>query len=383
MKILYITTLYTRVNSSAAIRNNALVKGLTELGHEVYVHTVDWGRDESAFFNQERNGKIYKYHLNITDRINFYKDTIVKKSSIFQFFVPLIKSILFFPDNTKEWIRNFNYEDIDERYDIMITSSDTKSSHFVGYKIKKLFPSIKWIQIWGDPWTHDVNTPWHIRLFTSYYESKLFVLADKIVYVSELTSELMRRKKHRYSNKICYIPRSYYYQCDKDIDITSNPIKIVYTGTLSYGRDIKPIIHAINVYNETRFPKIELHVYGDANINNGHSVFCHGSVDYSEMHKVYYSGDMFLFISNGGDTTQIPGKLYDYLGCSQPILCLCSSTQVKLIHYLKTLKKCIVLNNTEEDICRYLTGLDSTNITRHIGVCDEYSPKSIAMRIIG
>ena len=40
MKILYISNFYTIRNSSAAIRNNAMVKGLTELGHQVDVLTV-------------------------------------------------------------------------------------------------------------------------------------------------------------------------------------------------------------------------------------------------------------------------------------------------------------------------------------------------------
>ena len=43
MKILYITTAYTLKNSSAAIRNNALVKGLIQIGHEVDVVTINNG----------------------------------------------------------------------------------------------------------------------------------------------------------------------------------------------------------------------------------------------------------------------------------------------------------------------------------------------------
>lgn len=263
MRILYITSLYTRINSSAAIRNNALVKGLIELGHKVYVQTIDWGRDESVFLNIENNGHIYKYKLKVINRINHYKDNVAKKSAFIHSLSVLFKPILFFPDNIKEWIKQFKYNEIVNKYDIIISSSDTKSSHFIACKIKQKHPSIKWIQIWGDPWTYDINTPWYMRPITSFYESRLFRLADKIVYVSELTYLLMKKKQPMYSQKMFYVPRSFYYQCDKVATIDSNNIKILYTGTLSYGRNITALINAINMYNDIGTCKIELHIYGN------------------------------------------------------------------------------------------------------------------------
>ncbi|MBO5465774.1 MAG: hypothetical protein J5989_09830 [Alistipes sp.] len=385
MRILYITSLYTRINSSAAIRNNALVKGLIELGHKVYVQTIDWGRDESGFLNIENNGHIYKYKLKAINRINHYKDNVAKKSAFIHSLSVLFKPILFFPDNIKEWIKQFKYNEIVNKYDIIISSSDTKSSHFIACKIKQEHPSIKWIQIWGDPWTYDINTPWYMRPITSFYESRLFRLADKIVYVSELTYLLMKKKQPIYSQKMFYVPRSFYYQCDKVATIDSNNINILYTGTLSYGRNITALINAINMYNEIGTCKIELHIYGnstDVDQNDSPYVFHHEAVDYSKIKHIYSGADIFLFISNKGDTSQIPGKLYDYLGCSQPILCLCDSEQTKLINYLKTVPKCIVINNNEQSIFDLLNSLDQAILDKYSGVCSEYSPMSIAKQIL-
>ena len=69
-KILYITTTYLIKNSSAAIRNNSVVKGLVELGHDVDVFTLEWAEDlSSPFFIAEKNGNIHTSKLSNLTRI--------------------------------------------------------------------------------------------------------------------------------------------------------------------------------------------------------------------------------------------------------------------------------------------------------------------------
>ena len=182
-----------------------------------------------------------------------------------------------------------------------------------------------------------------------------------------------------------YVPRSFYYQCDKAATMVSNNIKISYAGTLSYGRNINALINAINMYNENRTCKIELHIYGNSSgvdQNESPYVFHHEAVDYSQIKHIYSDADIFLFISNKGNTSQIPGKLYDYLGCSQPIMCLCDPEQTILINYLKTVPKCIVIDNNEQPIYDFLNSLDLAMLYKYSGVCSEYSPTSIAMQIL-
>lgn len=54
MKILYITTSYEQKNSSAAIRNNALVNGFIDLGHDVIVLTPKWPCFSSPSFLSDK-----------------------------------------------------------------------------------------------------------------------------------------------------------------------------------------------------------------------------------------------------------------------------------------------------------------------------------------
>ena len=58
-KILFITTAYILKNSSAAIRNNSLVKGLVNLGYEVDVCTVEWPSDLRSPFLRKRIMEIF------------------------------------------------------------------------------------------------------------------------------------------------------------------------------------------------------------------------------------------------------------------------------------------------------------------------------------
>ena len=71
MKILYITTAYILRNSSAAIRNNSLVNGLIELGHEVDVLTVKWPDDlHSDYLSNVAKGNIISYKLKNLKKIS-------------------------------------------------------------------------------------------------------------------------------------------------------------------------------------------------------------------------------------------------------------------------------------------------------------------------
>lgn len=387
MNILYISALYTRKNSSAAIRNNALVKGLIMLGHRVDVKTIDWGADESIFLNTEKNGNIYKYTLPAIKKVNQYKKNIASKYKILHRVVSYIKPLIMFPDNTKSWIRSYQYGNMAKEYDLMISSSDTKSAHLIASKIKQLSPGLRWIQIWGDPWTYDLNTPWYVKPISYLYEGEILKKADKVVYVSQLTAELMKNKFPKYANKLSYIPRSYYYECEQRPKSSDKNIKIVYTGTLAYGRNTEQLLKAINDFNTHSNNKIELHIYGAVAIPSSQldasNVFVHGEVDYSQIKHVYEQGDFLLFISNKGKTiTQIPGKLYDYLGCYQPIICLCDSEQTNLINYLKGISKCIIINNNYKSIYNFFDNLVCSNWSEYQGICYEYSPRNIAEQVL-
>lgn len=369
-------------NSSASIRNNSLVKGLMELGYNVDVYTVEWPQSLLSLYLQKENiGNIHYDKLPNIERINSVKSRIKHNSRFITVAKKILKQILFFPDECYQWVRLFDY-DISTNYECIITSSDLKSSHFVGMAMKRRFPNIKWIQVWGDPWKSDVNTITLMKYVISYYERKILSLGDKIVYVSSVTKEDMAHRYCNLRNKMYYIPRGYYIEDNMNFQKNDSAIlHITYTGLISSGRNI---FHLLNVL-EKKFlePKIVIDLYGKFSENDSEllkkysCVNVYGSVDLEQMQGVYSSSSMLLYLSNRRGATQIPGKLYDYMGTTKPILCLVEDENDAISTFLKSFDRCLVLKNdfvTIEDSIELI--LDFSK--RRFPINKDFAPQNIA-----
>lgn len=386
-KILFITTSYILKNSSAAIRNNSLVKGLVELGYTVDVCTIQWSKElYSPFFEKEQNGNIYYDQLPNLIRIAKIKNNQIRKkdNKWLTKTRQLLKKILFFPDGCYEWIKKFREIDVSQ-YMCVISSSDHKTSHFVGLKIKRLYPSLPWIQIWGDPWSTDVNTLCFMKPLIAYYEKKLISESDKVVYVSEVTMRDMQKKYPCYSEKMYTIPRGFYFEINSPI---FNPtcMRIVYTGVISYGRNPLVLLKAIN---KLKLPLSDCTVefYGNIplemreQLNSFPFVKLYDSVDFEHMSTILASASILLYLSNKQGSSQIPGKLFDYMGTNKPILCLVSDEFEPTSMFLKQYERCIVLKNSESDICNNWSKIESA--CRNIYTPEEkFSPKNIASQVV-
>ena len=98
LKILYISTLYEVANSSAAIRNNSLVKGMRELGYAVDILTVKWPNDLiSNYFVNERNyDNIFRTELNEIRLNSNIKGKIKNTNKFVSLLKQNLKKIFFF-----------------------------------------------------------------------------------------------------------------------------------------------------------------------------------------------------------------------------------------------------------------------------------------------
>ena len=90
---------------------------------------------------------------------------------------------------------------MNEKFDYIISSSDSKTSHFIAREIIKSNNLIvPWIQIWGDPWSDDIGIK-NCNFLTKYRikknEKKLLKEADKIFYISELTANKIKDKFYK------------------------------------------------------------------------------------------------------------------------------------------------------------------------------------------
>lgn len=389
MKILYISTSLLR-NESASIRNIGLLNGLVQNKVEVDVITLNYlEKLEDEFLKNNLNSKIKikKIQLNRFNKIfsKISKKKFVKKNlkmKIVEFFKEKVKQYIFFPDVYCEAIKNVDLMQINiKNYDYVVSSSDSKTSHFIAERVLKLNKIKKpWIQIWGDPWESDIGlkkNSFFIKYKIKKYEKKLLEKADKIIYVSNLTASEMKNKYPKLSHKIFCLLRSYFKEIKTEKKDRGKYI-FSYTGSTK-NRNLNPLINTIKEYNKKNQKKIQIKFYGieeENNIFNDENICIYPRLSLKEILKSYEESDVLVYIDNLGNTTQVPGKIYDYFGTDKIILGLYENNKNK--EELEKYNRIELFKNKERDIIleKILTKIGEQKIL------EEFSPKNKANEFI-
>ena len=380
MRILYITNLFGIIGSSAAVRNSALIKGMANNGHIVDILTIKYPANRTSTILRSCScNTIFETELSIMDVVR--NVSVVREKIKNKYFMKLkkfLRELLFFPDIYAKWADKINPNEFGD-YDVLISSSDYKSSHYVANKIKDAFPHMRWIQIWGDPWSIDSMLSKFTKFRAKRHEKKLLGKADKVVYVSELTCNSIIKLYPLLADKIYYIPRSYFKEviatpkCGTEYDI-------VYAGGLNTEREFDNFLKSVQSYNESHIEHFNVHFYGNylnkdlERMKNYNFVFPHLAVDYEAILGIYEKSDALLFISNGKKSTQIPGKLFDYLGTNLPVICLVSAN-TDLAYFLQRFPKCLIFNDNFSSIAEKIQNAE-------FDVETDFSPEKIAKEVL-
>lgn len=384
IKILYITT-HLFNNSSASIRNISLINGLVENKCEVDIITVSLERYDKYLKNKlSRNTKVLKIKNNLYNGVVSTKFKIVKKLGIIKFIKECVKKYLIFPDVFYQTIKESSFIELNKNYDLIISSSDSKSSHFIaGMIIKKnKLANTKWIQIWGDPWYDDINVSKNIfiRNKIKKNEEQLIKQATKVFYISDLTAKKMRERYYNEKNKIFSLGRSYLEKIKTENSIDKKKeIIFCYTGTLEK-RNINYLVEKIEAYNQNNKKKIKLKIYGvDKDTKDDldrNYIEKYPRVSYEEVVKIYGDSDVLVYLDNIGQTTQIPGKVFDYFGTNKVILGLCENEES--YNFLSQFKRIELYKNKLDDI-----NLEQViNKIGKVDVLEEYSPRILAKKFL-
>lgn len=393
MKLLYIAS-HLFDNESASIRNLSLINGIIENNIEIDIITLDYlafKEDEYLKKLLKKGGRIYKvkipfYNFISGKNIVNKKDKVIEGTKNNRYFKikTLVKDLIFFPDTLIECKKNVKKIELVKEYDYIISSSDSKISHYMALEILKneRYKLKKWIQIWGDPWADDLyikKKSFFIRKKIEREERLLLEKASKIFYISELTANKMKDKYLNFKEKIEVLERSYINEIKTKISIfNKEKIEIVYTGTLQ-NRNIIPLLENVEKYNKKHEKQIKITVFGDRNrnlINKYPFLFMEERVSFEKIIKIYEEADILLYLDNIGETTQIPGKIYDYLGTDKVILGLCEN--FKTYELLKKFKRIELFYNQVDKI-----KLES--IIEKIGTkfpLKEYSSQNLAKKFI-
>lgn len=388
MKILYITSLWGLYANSGAIQNLGYIKGIKEcVGKEnIDIMTIRWADElyDNKMLDAVEVNNVYYDRVKAIERYfsqggKKCVESIIGKSKALKKFKKLLVETLYFPGVDKEWIKNFSKINFQE-YDYIISSSDTKTAHFIGEKIKEKYPEIKWIQIWGDPWNTDLTLEKITQKIAKKYEKRILSKGDIVFYVSEPTQQQIQKLYPKLALKLHYIPRGYATTVLKsEKKKINNHLEIIYSGFLNCTRDIRNFIKALEIHNQNNDIKINVKIFGNIDEYSEQSVegceyvkLC-GVTDYFSILNEYSKCDGLLYIGNPQGSSQIPGKLYDYLGTQNPILALIYDEQDETTKFLKNISNVTVAKNDVEEI---LKGFSIISKQHEEGSISPYEPFS-------
>lgn len=386
MKILYVVSRPLEINTSASIRNRATILGLIENGHSVDLFTTEPDKNHSAYDESlvPKGVKVKYVRLGGTQNLA----RVGRKMKILK----PIKGYIYKWMNRHEIYDNLkgiiNHDgDIDlkvENYDVIISSSDPKSSHlFVERLLEKQKDAFKgrWIQIWGDPFLGDITRTEKKNLeIIRKEERRLLKGADKIVYVSKLTKEEQQKLYPESKDKMSYYPIPY---MDENIYQLRN-LKSVSTVELAYCGDYNIAVRNIlPLYNAVKaMDNVHLTICGgsDKPVESCENVTVYGRVSFEKVQEIEEKADILVHLSNLSGS-QIPGKIYQYSGTNKPILFVLDGENERIVAQFEKYKRYIFAENNIESISDKIN-MAMSEEKKHYAV-SAFSKKYIAQQILG
>jgi hypothetical protein len=383
MKILYVVSRPLEINTSASIRNRATIEGLIELGHNVDLITSEPDKNHSNYSNTIIQGLNTKYlklgGIQSAAQIGRkYKILKPIKNLVYRYL-----SRVDIYDNLKSIINHLGKMHIyDNDYDLIISSSDPKSSHLFVRKMyeKKLLDKTPWVQIWGDPFLSDITRN-NKRLDKKIKkeENRLLHYASKVVYVSNPTMLQQRKIYPDHADKMTHIPIPYIKEeIYPDINCSKESLTFLYCGDYSSKiRNIEPLYHAIDKTNH----KLIICGNSDLKLESTDRIKIYPRVSYERTKEFEKECDVLVHLSNLKGT-QIPGKIYQYSGTNKPILFILDGEKTELTDTFGTYNRYIFADNTVSELLERFDSIYSGEYNNTLFVEKSFSPLKIAQEII-
>lgn len=384
MKILYITSVPLEYSSSANFRNIALIRGLINNGHSVTTLSTKPQSNSECFdetilgigFEKRYFIELGKLHTGISaTRKKTFKSKI--KGVLYRLYTNFNLY-----DSRKNYAANVSQIDFgNENFDIIISSSDPKSSHLFAEQLLKTHPNIanRWIQYWGDPFTGDINRRSMVPdVVVAKEEKRLLSLCDKAVYVSPLTSEYIKNKHPEYADKIQFIPVGY---SEEKIypRHESDTLDLCYCGDYyCKDRDLMPLIKAAEELKES----CTLTMAGNSDIEKplAENITVYPRVEKTKVDEIEQNSDVIVCVCNRAGT-QIPGKIYHASATNRIVLILLDGENKNEIKkYFDGYNRFLFAENSKEDITSILTKIHQDK--REAVPCEKLSGYYVAKKMV-
>ncbi|WP_235712664.1 glycosyltransferase [Bacillus mycoides] len=398
MKILFIATQLPPFIGSANIRALNYINYLNRLGHDLDVITVDYPKDSIAYDKSsedvfDKEVRVHRVNPGLLYNVSYTKKSSSdvsnnpesSKLSFKRKIGSFVKRNILIPDAFLQWInpayrRAVSLIENNGMYDCIFSMHETPSSHIVAYKIKKKFPNLKWVGYWSDPWNGDSLRKGR-SLFKAFLEEKIerniVSKVDKFFFTTNSTREMYIDKYKLDPNVTNIIYRGYddslYQDIEKEqkipIELKNSKINIVHTGTIYKElRDINPLCNALEKLkneNYNLFKKIHVLFIGqftdiqDENrVKNLENVTIKSLMPYKEALRYVVYADALLLYGNQ-NSTQVPGKVYEYLGSKATVLTILGDEKDELRDLMEQVNKGPIILNTEDCIFNTIQSLEN------------------------
>lgn len=253
-----------------------------------------------------------------------------------------IRGNFFIPDPRRGWNRYAFKKACEiiesQKINHVITTSPPHSTQLIGLKLKRKYPSIKWIADLRDPWTDiyyykEFYPTWLSHFIDSSYEKSVLQSADRIITVGKSLKELFCSKLQALESKFEVITNGFDEEDFAGL-VSSKPgiFTISYIGTLSDSYPLTGFLNALKIFggNGRNF---RLKFVGTVSPKQKETILSSSAGSKTEFVKysshstaIRYMLDssalLLIIPDHRSSRSIITGKLFEYIASGSPIICI-------------------------------------------------------------
>lgn len=367
------------------MRNLALIRGFQQLGYEISTLS-SMPEIESSYYDKTIVKTDFKdrhwielgaVHTKFTSKN--VESSLDKLKARLKAIAYKVYTRLSLYDSRARLAKRIPLSLANEEFDLIISSSDPKSSHLIAEQLFIKYPNISklWYQYWGDPFAIDVNKS---TLFPAWVvereERRILEKCHKSIYVSPITHVVMQEKYPDLKTKMVFEPIPYNEQIFYEATNNSQYTLGYFGDYYSKDRTITPLINSLIDSD------IKLNLIGnsDIEITNTHNInsMSRQSIDF--VRKLEVEVDLLICVCNKKGT-QIPGKIYHYSATNKPILLIVDGEyQIQLESYFSQFNRYYICDNNVNDIKKTINEI--MNNQKKFFPLDFFSAQTIAERLV-
>lgn len=374
MKVLFVTLFPLENNTSVTISNYGLLRGLQLLGHDITLLMPYASDDDTMQIPYDVSGMRIVRVAGIP--FNQLRQAPKKQTIWFK-----IK---------RKWHKWFDFLDftapylqsdtpvslLDEHFDLIISTSDPKTTHvFVKKLINKGLSYGRWIQHWGDPMYGDITRSnaypsWIVKL----YERRIIKWADKVVYVSPFTADMLKQAHPKYTDKIHFVPLPCEEVEQTPLQEKTDTLKLVYLG--DYSPSIRNILPLYDAVKELEGVQLTIAGISSLKLDNTDHITVLPRISQTQCRQLEAEADVSITVCNLRGT-QIPGKVYYAAATQKHMLVILDGDKKDLLkEYVESFGRYMVCENTIESIQMALHKLQENKNTTKYTVPEIFLPKN-------